>query len=359
MATSQQDSDSALQRIGSGIIKDVASIVAASVLYGIYLILICFSVKGILQKGWKGRASLFQLLATVALFVIASFLWAENFGVLVKRIQFALIDTTLGTIDQRLDLANLDPVTRRLRAMNDVMFVFEYIIGDLLIVWRVWILYSRATIIGLSLFILWLAVFVTGMGFVICDIKTNFARFLDQVLTPHSGTCINLGSSSWPLSLVLNLVATVMLGRIIWMRRSAFRRIGGRHIVRTSRVDRVLSILVAASTVYMILGMLRLAIFGQATEPRVAFFIEVVEYMTEIIVAMYPTAVFVFVLNEGQLSSHEVASFNASNIRLPSTAFTRPNRGLAERPGPTPSTDFKPDQPKGIMVTMDEVVADV
>ncbi|KZV83730.1 hypothetical protein EXIGLDRAFT_728025 [Exidia glandulosa HHB12029] len=354
MATSQQDTDPALQRIGSGIIRDVASIVAASVLYGIYLILIFFSVIGLLKKGWKGRASLFQLVATVALFVIASFLWAENFGVLVKRIQFALIDTTLGNIDEQLDLANEDTVTKRLRAMNDVMFVFEYIIGDLLIVWRVWILYSRATIVGLSLVILWLAVFVTGMGFVICDIKTNFARFLDQVLSPHSGTCINLGSSSWPLSLVLNLVATVMLGRIIWMRRNAFRRIGGRQIVRTSRVDRVLSILVAASTVYMILG--------------------VVEYMTEIIVvrcmttsqgnthtiqAMYPTAVFVFVLKEGQLSSHEVASFNVSNIRLPSTAFTRPNRGLPERPDSTPSTDFKPDQPKGIMVTMDEVVADV
>lgn len=57
----------------------------------------------------------------LCMFTISTFLWAYTMAVLIRRIQLALVDTSLGPMAQRLNVANTS--TGKLRYVGQIMFL--------------------------------------------------------------------------------------------------------------------------------------------------------------------------------------------------------------------------------------------
>ncbi|KZW03190.1 hypothetical protein EXIGLDRAFT_725651 [Exidia glandulosa HHB12029] len=297
-----------LVRVGNGVVQDMSAVISGTGLYGVYLVLICVSTYSIMRQNWRRptAASIVLLVGTVTMFMISTYLWAVNVGVLVRRIRLALVEVGRGPLATRLSLANT--TTARIRYSTDLLFIFEYLIGDAIIAWRVFVLYRWAPWVIAILVPIWLGSLATGLGLLGCLSQNDFA--LGAQLPK---LCPDLENASWTISLALNAISTVLMARIAWNRRKETQHpqyTGPRK--QRSKVDRVLSILVVSGLVYFILGISRLTAFANSSlnplPGKVSFANEIIEFMFDQLVGIYPTAVTVFVLNESSIFGSALSS---------------------------------------------------
>lgn len=319
---SPSTADVTLARVGNGIITDGSSIIAGTGLYGIYVVLICLSTYSIMRKNWRrpAVASLVLLGGTFTMFIMSTYLWAVNVAVLNKRIRLALVDYNIGPIAQRLALVNTS--TARIRYSTDFIFIFEYLIGDAIIAWRVFVLYRWSLLVIIPLVAIWVGTLATGLGLLGCIVHNNFA--LGAQLPK---LCEDLENSSWTISLAFNAIATVLMAHVAWKRRNETQmpNFSGPRKAR-SKIDRVLTILVVSGAVYFILGAMRLTAFANTSlnplPSKVTFANEIIEFMLNQLVGIYPTAVTVFVLNEQSIFGTGMSStFVGSTSAAPSQSI--------------------------------------
>ncbi|KZV84827.1 hypothetical protein EXIGLDRAFT_776137 [Exidia glandulosa HHB12029] len=298
--------DEILPLLIPAIMRDVASLTAQSVLYGMYLIVFTVAIYNLLQASHLGevakiliplrrrKAQGAWMVLTVSIsaaFIISTFLWASNVAVLWQRMNTVFVGTE-GTIIDRIDLANSS--TEKVRYMNDVMFVISYIIGDAVIAWRIFILSQRMVWVSAVMGALWLA---TGFGLIGCLVHSDFPS---SDLLPR--LCTNFENVSWVISLIFNGLATVLLARLARSHRKASMVINSK---KRSKVDRVLSILVVSGVVYFILGVPRLSSFANQTlnplPSNLSYATQIIEAMLYQLVGLYPTMVTAFLFYESKL----------------------------------------------------------
>ncbi|KAH7102497.1 hypothetical protein BKA62DRAFT_105488 [Auriculariales sp. MPI-PUGE-AT-0066] len=322
MASSMQETTNVtainidLARVGKGISQDFTAVVAGSGFYGIYVVLFCAAVYSILrQPRWFKQTPSVVLLSSISvMFILATFLWAANVALLYKRIRIVLVDQYLGPLHSRLTISNTS--TSLLRYMTDIMFIIEYLIGDALIGWRVFVLHRWSPWVVGSLSLVWLGTAGTGVGLLACMIDNHFASQLPK-------KCTDLENSSWTISLGYNFIATIMFTVITWNRRKVVQ---AAQKTRKTKVDRVLYILVSSGLVYLALGCMRLTLFANSTlnplPGTVSHANIVLEFMFNQIVGIYPTLVTTLVLNERALFSTGLSStYVASSGAQPSQSI--------------------------------------
>ncbi|KZV87109.1 hypothetical protein EXIGLDRAFT_773960 [Exidia glandulosa HHB12029] len=243
-------SDEDLQRVGNGIIRDYAANATQLIFYGIYVFIICVSASILLRRRRRNRGSILLVLTMLTMFLISTFLWTYTTAVLVKRIRYALVDTSIGPMRERLQLANT--TTGKVRYVGQIMFLVNCLIGDALLTWRVSTIYQKSSRVMLALVTTWLGAAVGTFGYLICLSKAKFPLDVDE-----PATCRNLAFSGLVISALLNAIAIGLLTRIAWQHRSMMRGLPDDSTASSkSKVDRVLTILVTSGAIYLVLFVL-------------------------------------------------------------------------------------------------------
>ncbi|EJD46397.1 hypothetical protein AURDEDRAFT_113701 [Auricularia subglabra TFB-10046 SS5] len=294
--------DQWLPLLMNALMRDIASVMAQSVLYGAYLVFFSFAIYQLLLRHKRQRAFVIVSATTLAMFVAGSFLWASNIAVLVQRLHIVFVEQDAPIAD-RITRANAS--TEKMRYMSDVMFIVSYLIGDAVIGWRILLLWQWKMWTTILMCVMWLATAATGFGLIGCLVNADFAASGDL---PRA--CTHLENTSWLLSLVFNGTATALLARILWNRYKRNETTGMR---RKNKVDRVLTVLVTSGIIYFILGLPRLTSFvNQTLNPlssTTTYATQIIESMLYQLVNLYPTIVTSFLFAEsGKLARDSKAT---------------------------------------------------
>lgn len=304
MSSPPPTTDDLLPRLMNAIMRDIASIIAQSVLYGTYLIVFSVASYNFLKRRNVQRFALVFAAITLATFTISTFLWASNIAILVQRLDIISFRTNENIL-LRIKQANVS--TAKMRYMSDVMFVVSYLIGDAIIAWRILVLSQWVIWTTILMFVLWLGSFATGFGLVGCLVHADFALSNDL---PQ--LCTNLENTSWVISLVFNGMATLLLARIAWLLRRASLMTDAS---KKSKVKRVLHVLVVSGCIYFLLGLPRLTSFANPSlnplPSKVSYATQIIEAMLYQLVGLYPTAVTAFLFYESKVLTDNTASLTA------------------------------------------------
>ncbi|EJD43896.1 hypothetical protein AURDEDRAFT_137608 [Auricularia subglabra TFB-10046 SS5] len=310
MSSPPPTTDDLLPRLMTAIMRDIASIIAQSVLYGTYLIVFSVASYNFLKRRNVQRFALAFAAITLATFTISTFLWASNIAVLVQRLDLVFVHTDENIL-VRIKQANVS--TAKMRYMSDVMFVVSYLIGDAIIAWRILVLSQWVLWTTILMFVLWLGSFATGFGLIGCLVHADFALTGDL---PQ--LCTNLENSSWVISLVFNGMATLLLARIAWASNMT-------DASKKSKVKRVLHVLVVSGCIYFLLGLPRLTSFANPSlnplPSNVSYATQIIEAMLYQLVGLYPTAVTAFLFYESKTGT---SMFNQSKTMTPGNPYAYP-----------------------------------
>ncbi|KAH7100967.1 hypothetical protein BKA62DRAFT_757583 [Auriculariales sp. MPI-PUGE-AT-0066] len=191
-----------LARIGNGVSFELPGHVTFTVAYGIYIALAFWTLYTISEarKWYKRFTPLLQFIT----------------------INISIARTELGDIETRLQLAN--------QIRSDPKATW-YLLGDVLIGWRAFILTQRNYWVAGTLAILWLASAVVGFGW--------YATYAGPMV-------------SWGISVAFNLIATSIIICIAWKYHKLRQDAG---IQQRTLVGRVLAVLVVSGLVYVVFGM--------------------------------------------------------------------------------------------------------
>ncbi|KZV85201.1 hypothetical protein EXIGLDRAFT_775790 [Exidia glandulosa HHB12029] len=349
MSAADAPPDEILPKVALAFTRNLASLSAQSVLYGMYVI--TFSIAFISLVRRRGELPCLLLtIATVIMFGLSTFFWASSVSVFVDEMQL-ILGATYGDLSTRILDSNAR--TLKVRYSGDILFAFSYIIGDAVMAWRIlvisrWRLFPSVALIGL-----WLGTTAMGLGLFGCVIHANWPPDADL-----PGLCTQMGNVAWVLSLAFNGLATTLLARIAWSHRKSATLISSSR--RTTKVMRVLEILVVSGVIYFLLGVPRLTDFAKLTlspfTTRLTMATQVIEDMLGQLVVrqsnrappvyrsdasetkgLYPTAVTTFLFYESQVFGGNT-TFGSSNTR-PTVQFVRgPIGRKATNDGDSPGT---------------------
>ncbi|EJD40165.1 hypothetical protein AURDEDRAFT_170744 [Auricularia subglabra TFB-10046 SS5] len=248
------------------------------------------------------------------MFAISTGLWAMDVANLVIYLRRARLVLSPNPTASR-QLEGTVVVADKLILAGKVLFEVEFLIGDLIIAWRVLVLYrSRRAVrwIRAVFILLWLGT----AGVVIREA----ACWIPTMLGPTLPSCIVLRKVAWVISSVLNVFASCLMWRVIRERQALLRTIPKVPGFSKTKVDRALYILLATSVLYVVSG---LAIFisqldtGAGAQLDMEYFITPA---TNQAVGLYPIGVTIFVLNQdtifGQLSSSSTLAMDPTTPSL-------------------------------------------
>ncbi|KAG7093443.1 hypothetical protein E1B28_007121 [Marasmius oreades] len=276
--------DAGMHRAGLGFVYRITPVLVVTILYGIYIALLCFATRGLWLRGLKNRANLLILLILYVLFFITSALWALEVAQLVGLVELFLDPKDLSTDGQfNVFYALVAKETK----ITSVLFECQMIVGDILVIWRlsaIW--FNRRILVSIPVF--WWVLMIINM--IVCAAhcgsgvsSTNYSRLckVTQTLAPV-------------LSIVMNISVMVLTVWKAWLMRDAF--VLALSAKKKNKLFSVFVLLIESGTLYVImliadLLVTSLVVGGPESVGRMIICIS--GYSTVQFVAIYPTLMIV------------------------------------------------------------------
>nr|GAT48103.1 predicted protein [Mycena chlorophos] len=251
------------------------------------------------SRGIRARSSLVMLCAISYLYAASVTLWALNFSWVFLFVH-NLFEKTYdpGTsLAARLEIAH--SVVDQFGTPEEALFLFNMLVGDSVVIWRVWVLYPRqfwAPAIPITLLLL-------SAGFAFTDIAcltgNNFSA--QSSVAGGGAICTNAELISWAISLGTNAACTLLIGFKAWNHRRIMKdALGDLKPVRDpSRmsVDRTLSLLVESGFIYCLFWLTQVILFvpvGPHGSPESLAY-EVPGALGDQLSGLYPTLIILIV----------------------------------------------------------------
>ncbi|KIP01989.1 hypothetical protein PHLGIDRAFT_38084 [Phlebiopsis gigantea 11061_1 CR5-6] len=182
-------------------------VVFESLVYGIFVVLVLVSTALGTKQGWKTRQTMIMLSMIWIMLILSTAHWAIDIALLVRRVVTSSI-----------------VASGKLGTTITVVARINYMIADLVLVWRSWVIcrheYPKTVYLsfftsGLTLVLVMLAVVLRLVSDGELDSHTQYrvTRGLDSVLI---GTLIS--------SAITNLLATIVTALHVWNNRKFLRR---------------------------------------------------------------------------------------------------------------------------------------
>ncbi|KAJ3826672.1 hypothetical protein F5878DRAFT_667326 [Lentinula raphanica] len=233
--------DPAMHRAGLAFLYRIAPVLVATLLYGIYISLLCTATRGLWQRGLKNQANVTILFILYLLFCITSALWALEVAQLIGLVELLLDPQDLST-DGQFNV--FYALVARETKLTSVLFESQMIVGDILVIWRlsaIW--FSKRILVLIPLF--WWGLMIVNMivGASHCNSGVNSTNYTElckvtQTLAPV-------------LSVVTNVSVMILTIWKAWLIRDEFK-----HVLRSRRTNRLFSIfvlLIESGTLYVIM----------------------------------------------------------------------------------------------------------
>ncbi|KAJ7835249.1 hypothetical protein B0H14DRAFT_2199266, partial [Mycena olivaceomarginata] len=179
-----------------------------------------------------------------------------------------------------------------LATQKTALYLFNMVVADCVVIWRVWALYPRALwVISMPCITLF-----TAFSFGVVDVTCTFAADIHHLVLPDGGQfCSDLVGNvawAWAFSLVTNVTCTILIGYRAWQYRRTMKSL---HIVGHSRgmsADKVLSILVESGFIYCLLWLSQMIDYFKVSRNNSTIYIDwFTQGLGNQITGMYPTLI--------------------------------------------------------------------
>ncbi|KAJ6524524.1 hypothetical protein B0H19DRAFT_1276482 [Mycena capillaripes] len=314
-----------LRSIGLSLVEDFAAISNETILLTVYGVLVLKAIFVLLGKGGRKRSTMLTLLAILVLFALSIVLWALDMTDFIMEVKLSLIDDPDLPIGARFDNASAS-IFPKIAAI-DGLYSYMSLIGDGIIIWRVWnlrsyywswvILIPVALLFGSLVATLMLTYCVAALG---SEIVTG--TFQKPVF------CRNVQTATYATVCATTATATILIAHTTWSFRKTIKPMLGGHIGaltsagttrrRRSPVENVLLLLVESGVLYFLFFAVqvvsdvpRVHDWAQ-TQPGVSFALTMYCYCSSVIVGLYPTAVVVLAHLQNSVLDDAALSVNSA-----------------------------------------------
>ncbi|KAL0566803.1 hypothetical protein V5O48_015199 [Marasmius crinis-equi] len=297
---------------GYNLFLNGVGLLATAIPYGIYLVLVCFTIVILCRNGGNSRAKIVLLLAVLSMFAISTFFVFAYACIFLEEIHMVFISGVTEPVANKIIAYRMRFTV--LSLMQEVMFLIEVVIGDFVVVWRAWVLWSENRKIPLPSVLLLLCSAVSMLSFLGCFIHYDW-----PLIVPP--TCTALNVSTYVLSMATNVAGTAAIGYKAWVHRCFLKKYhfaAGNH-----RVLKALVLLMESGMVYTLLWVLQLINFvpsvgdsypGQLTQ-------EVFTSISVQLVAIYPTMVIILVYLQRSMWDPSGSDLHADiSVQIPTSA---------------------------------------
>ncbi|VDB96650.1 unnamed protein product [Peniophora sp. CBMAI 1063] len=291
--------EASMHRLGLGFVYRIIPVIIVSILYGIYIAILCVATRGLLERGLKARANLYVLLAIWLLFLFTSTLWSLELAQLIGLDEILLSPDGLSPDSLFNRFYNL--VARETK-VTGVLFQSQMILGDILVIWRasaIW--HDRRAVVFLPLF--WWVLMIVNL-------ITNASLCESGVATTkYSKVCKATDILAPTLSIMVNLSVMILIIWKAWIMREVLLT-----AYRNKRHNKILSLfvlLIESGTLYVcaLVSDLLVTSYVTGNNETIQRMISCISgYTTVQFVGIYPTLMFVMLRESVWNSQDDVQS---------------------------------------------------
>ncbi|GJE97702.1 hypothetical protein PsYK624_139230 [Phanerochaete sordida] len=327
--------DTGMHRAGLAFAYRIVPVLVATILYGIYIAILCVATRGLWQRGLRAPAHALILGVLYAVFCLSTALWALEVAQLAGLVELLLHPDGLGT--DALFNRFYDLIAGETR-VTGVLFETQMIVGDILVIWRagaIW--FDRRSVLILPLF--WWVLMIVNM-------LVHAARCQSGVSTTHYGQLCKVTDVAAPvLSIVTNMSVMFLVLWKGWQFRDVLVEVFQQR--RTNKVFTLFVLMVESGLLYVVMLITDLLVTSIVTggNETVGRMVDCISgYAAVQLVGIYPTLL-VVVLQESlwNAGGQETRGLGVSTVRFATqagsataavstvSAMSRPERGKESR----------------------------
>ncbi|KAL0571574.1 hypothetical protein V5O48_010393 [Marasmius crinis-equi] len=306
----------------------IVTVIGETCLWAIYLVLFFWAVGlQVSHKAWRNPTlpRIAVLSVTVFLFLSSTALWTLNLSWLILGAKVYFMNTQKGvsllTVKEMRDEQLLP-----LALPMELLFCTNMVFGDAVVIWRAWVI-SRGTRLH-SLVWVPMIMLLSSVGFIVFAMNCLAAEGWTGSTTIPIGSrvCKWAEPIAWGISLITNLISTMIIAVRAWKYRRFLRE--GRLNTSRFRAHRILIMLVESGFIYCISWLTQVVIFLEIQRGyKFIFFLRSFLYpLGDQIPGIYSTLIIIVV--------HMKRSIN-------DVGFVAPSSASAERESDPPSNTLR------------------
>ncbi|KIY68043.1 hypothetical protein CYLTODRAFT_453916 [Cylindrobasidium torrendii FP15055 ss-10] len=294
-----QDQDH-LANNGMAFVHAVISLMCESVWWSVYLVFFVYATKLQIYRGIRTVPSMVMFIITVVLFGASTSLWAMNATVLIQKLRYLLIDYPALALSERIARSNKRILPFALPMKG--LFLSNMIIGDTVIIWRVWALWQDGASRTRWLVAIPIAFLCVSYGFAVNALKClSEETFIESTVAGGGRLCAWTESISWGVSLLTNLTSTILIAIKAWQVRR-FLKAKCRECNKTM-TERVLILLVDSGFIYCFFWLSQLILFFKFdANSKTAYLYDILSNIGDQFSGLYPTIMIILVNKQHSLS---------------------------------------------------------
>ncbi|OSC99615.1 hypothetical protein PYCCODRAFT_1470113 [Trametes coccinea BRFM310] len=295
--------------LGHDIIRYFVAVTVKTFVIAIYSILVFKTSFLLLSRMHRTKVSLFMCTVIIVMFCFALSLWMIDIHTVVLEVQATLLSDSAAPISDIY--ASAIRQILQLASVEDVLYAYMTVLGDILIIWRVYAFWSRGPgrVVLIVPFAFLLGSISTAMMLSYCAARLGADIKLGTFQSPEF--CRNIQTASYSMTLATTAVATVLIGYKFW----DYQRVDNelfQRMSRSSRRQKLMLVLVESGVAYMLFFLVQVVMSFSSVNasvnkrPALVFASTVYSFNTSLIVArflflviflsgMYPTAVVLLV----------------------------------------------------------------
>ncbi|KAJ7778337.1 hypothetical protein B0H16DRAFT_884332 [Mycena metata] len=338
-----------LRAIGLDLVQGFVAILNETILltiYGAVMLKASFVFFG--RGRWRKRSSLLTMLALLFMFTISITLWCLDMANFIMEMKLSFISDPDLPLDARFD--NALKFIFPLIAAVDALYSYMSLVGDGIIIWRVWNLksYYRPWVIFIPLaFLLGSLVSTLMLTYCVATVGSDIVTGTFQ----KPPFCKGVQIATYATALATTTTATLLIGLTTYSFRSAIKPMLGKTVVtiggttrrRKSPVESLLLLLVESGVLYFLFFAVQLISATPTvhdwieSKPGLSFAFAMFSYCSSVLVGLYPTTIVVLAHMKSGILDDAAATGVTSTLRM-----AAPTHSGSSGPWPTLQLGSKP-----------------
>jgi len=332
-----------IRGVGQDVIVNFVSVVNETIWLTAYTVLVLKAASLLLNRKRRYfRVSIITLCAILTMYTIAIILWSLDVTNFIAEARIMLSEAE-PNVDLSGRLALADAFVLRFAATIDALYGYMSVIGDAIIIYRIFMLWgqSKHRWVLIAPCALLVGSFVATLLLTYCVSRLGATIVLGAFDKPQF--CRNVQTATYSMAAATTLIATVLIGILTWNYRRSIRPLtepsnvnDGPVIIqrRRSQVESVLFLLVESGLLYFlffaiqVIGTIPTVQNWLRDHSRLSFAENMFLWCSSVIVGIYPTAIVVLshsryaVIDKAASTEQTTFRFAAATHEPSMTGFT-------------------------------------
>ncbi|THV01113.1 hypothetical protein K435DRAFT_963661 [Dendrothele bispora CBS 962.96] len=317
--------DALVNTVANSLAQDSVQLIVDSAAWGFYALLFIIAVCIQCATGLKHWNKRLMFGLTCLLFCSSTVLWGINITYLRATNMFLIGPLDSQSMANRA--AQATNIQSSLAAPIEALYLFNMFVGDILVLWRSYIICDRNKLI----FVLPCLTLLTSLGFAVGSIVCLETHGTSGATSMSSGSKVCAWSEpiAWAASLLTNILSTSAVAFRMWGMRGLVKQSLG-YLPPYGRAQRILMIITESGFIYCLFWAFEIVLFIPIPRAsRAIYLYEVCTALRNQVSGIYATAIIVIVNLHQTLmdttalgSKIEFSSKSPANIEFAQTRAT-------------------------------------